>query len=334
LIAFRQEIYPIKAVDQKGRDVTAKLRAWDRDTVDGFAKRAWIGFAENHGVELDFGDRLAKFGPTDRLALCLAGWTDYAYPQSIWAAHQAGVEMEFPVLERLGPDGKWQKIADVGFPAGLPRMMTLDVTGKLIGERCKLRLRTNLHVYWDQIFIAPVVDRIARADADRGRPTGNNLRVVPLEVASARLDARGCMQEFSPDGRLPTIYDYDRLSAFPVNKLKGYLTRFGDVTELLRDADDCFVIFGAGDELTVHFDATKLPPLPPGWKRSFVLRTVGYCKDSGLFTAHGDTVEPLPFRAMSNYPYGPNERYPTDRMHEEYRHNYNTRHVGAPGRAR
>jgi hypothetical protein len=334
LIAFRQEIYPIKAVDHKSHDVTAKLGAWDRDTVDGFSKRAWIGFAENHGVELDFGDRLSKFVPTDRLVLCLAGWTDYAYPESIWAAHQAGVELEFPVLERLGPDGEWQKIADAGFPAGLPRMMTLDVTGKLTSERCVLRLRTNLHVYWDQIFIAPVTDRIARADADKGCSTGMGLRVTPLEVDSTRLEARGCVQEFSPDGRQPTIYDYDRLAAFPVNKLKGYLTRFGDVTELLRDADDRFVIFGAGDELTVQFDATKLPPLPPGWKRSFVLRTSGYCKDSGPFTAHGDTVEPLPFRTMSNYPYGPNEQYTTDRLQGETRHTYNTRRVGTPSRFR
>ncbi len=332
LIAFRKEIYPHKATDHRGRDVTKELLAWDRHTVDGYARRAWVGFAEEHAVTLDFGDQLARFGPQDRLVLCLAGWTDYAYPESIWAAHQAGVEMEFPVLERQRADGAWQKIADLGFPAGLPRMMTLDVTGKLTGPRCVLRIRTNLHIYWDQVFLAPGVERIPRAIADKGTAAGEVLHVTPLDVASARLEARGCMQEFSPDGKQPTIYDYDRLAAFPVNKLKGKVTRFGAVTELLRSVDDRFVIFGAGDELTVKFDARKLPPLPAGWKRSFVLRTQGYCKDSGLYTAHGDTVEPLPFRAMSNYPYGPNEHYPTDPAHEEYRRVYNTRQMGGAQR--
>src|SRR5205085_7539639 len=129
----------------------------------------------------------------------------------------------------------------------------------------------------------------------RGEPA---VRAHALEVKDAALSARGCMKEFSPDGREPTLYDYDRLDSFPVSRLSGRLTRYGDVTELLRDADDRFVIFGPGDELSVRFDATKLPPLPEGWTRSYVLRTWGYCKDSGPFTAHGETVGPLPFRAM------------------------------------
>src|SRR5204863_80090 len=62
LLAFREQIFPVKACDHRGGDVTAKLRMRDRDMVDGFHKRAWLGYAEEHWVELDFGDRLAKFG--------------------------------------------------------------------------------------------------------------------------------------------------------------------------------------------------------------------------------------------------------------------------------
>src|SRR5262249_38839745 len=140
----------------RGQDVTKTLAKWDRDTVNDFAHRSWLGFAEEHWVALDFGDRLAKFGPSDKLILCLAGWTDYPYPESIWAATQAGVPLISPTLERLDENGHWQPlIADVGFPAGLPRMMTVDVTGKLAGPGCVIRLRTNMEVYWDQIFVAP-----------------------------------------------------------------------------------------------------------------------------------------------------------------------------------
>src|SRR5262249_9803547 len=136
LLAFGEEILPVKARDHRGRDVTAKLRHFDRDTVDGFARRSWLGYAEEHWVELDFGDRLAKFGPKDRLFLCLSGWTDYPSPESIWAATQAGVPLLFPVLERQGTDGKWRTVmTDVGFPAGLSRTMTVEVTGKLAGEK-------------------------------------------------------------------------------------------------------------------------------------------------------------------------------------------------------
>jgi tetratricopeptide (TPR) repeat protein len=319
LLALRGEVYPVRARDHRGRDVTATLRHWDRDTVSDFARRSWLGFAEDHWVELDFGDRLAKFGPKDRLILCLAGWTDYPYPESIWAAHQAGVELQAPLLERLGRDGVWRAVCEAGFPAGMPRMMTLDVTGKLTGPSCVVRLRTNMQVFWDQAFVAPCVETVA---TDGKKP--GTVRATTLAVAKATLSARGMMQEFSPDGRQPTIYDYDRLEAVPVSRLAGKLTRFGDVTELLRGLDDQFVLFGPGDDLDVRFDARGLPELPAGWTRSFVLGTWGYCKDCAPFTATGATIEPLPFRAMGNYPYGPEKKYP----HPEYQRRYNTRPVG------
>lgn len=331
LLAFRQEILPVRATDHRGRDVTRILQTRDRQTVDGFAQRAWLGYAEEHWVELDFGDRFAKFGANDPLILCLAGWTEYAYPESIWAATQAGVALQAPVLERLGADGKWQTvIADVGFPAGLPRIMTVDVTGKLGGPRCVLRLRTNMEVYWDQVFVAPLLQRIPARTLTFRNDSG--VRVTPLDVQAASLAARGFLQEYSPDGRLPRLYDYHRLESVPFSQLAGRLTRFGDVTELLQRQDDRFVIFGPGDEVTIRFDARNLSPLPPGWTRSFVLRTWGYCKDCGPFTATGATIEPLPFRAMSTYPYGPNEQYPRDAEHEDYRRRFNTRSVGRVGR--
>jgi Flp pilus assembly protein TadD len=331
LLVFRQQIFPVKATDQRGRDVTRILRQRDRDVVRSFAQRSWLGYAEEHSVELDFGDRLAGFGADDRLVLCLAGYTEYPYPQSIWAAMQAGVPAVSPALERRGADGRWQTVlADMGFPAGMPRMMTVPLTGKEIGGgQVVLRLRTNLEVYWDQIFVAPLVERIPESHVDqRPEHDARSIRITPLQVSAADLSARGYLQEYSPDGRQPTVFDHDRLTPVPYSQLAGRLTRFGDVTELLRQRDDRFVIFGPGDVVTVRFDATGLPPLPDGWKRSFVLRTWGYCKDCGPFTAKGATVEPLPFQRMSNYPYPPAEKYPDDAAHREYRLKFNTRQVG------
>ena len=129
----------------------------------------------------------------------------------------------------------------------------------------------------------------------------------------------------SPDGRQPTVYAHERFDNVPVVKLAGKLTRHGDVTELLRAADDRFVVFGPGDLLRVEFDAKGLPELARGWQRSFILRSWGYCKDAGPFTATGTTVGPLPFRGMKRYPPGADEKGPEGPKYQEYLRRYQTR---------
>jgi hypothetical protein len=336
ILAFRKQIFPDKARDEKGRDVTQLLRRRDRNMVDGYDIRRWPGFAADHWIELDFGNSLARFKPEDPLVLCTVGWTNYPYPESIWAAAQGGVPMQPPVLERQEPNGTWSTILpDAGFPAGQPRLSTLNVTGKLTGASCKIRLRTNMQVYYDQIFVAPLVERIplARGGIEFLRTRGRDrapqtFKITGLDLQSAVLETRGSALEYTPDGKQPTLYDYDRLDTGPVSRLQGFMTRTGDVAELLRANDDRHVIFGPGEEITVRFDAARLANLPRGWKRSFVLRAAGYTKDNGPFSATGATIEPLPFKAMSRYPYGPEEKYPTDELHERYRREYNTRYMG------
>jgi hypothetical protein len=105
----------------------------------------------------------------------------------------------------------------------------------------------------------------------------------------------------------------------------GFFTRYGDVTELITSADDRMAILFAGDEMSVEFDAP--PPPPPGWKRDFILHNVGWDKDADLNTVLGQTVEPLPFAAMSRYPYPPDEQYPDTPLHREYLRMYQTRTI-------
>ena len=50
-------------------------------------------------------------------------------------------------------------------------------------------------------------------------------------------------------------------------------------------------------------------------------------KDMDFYEAHSETVEPLPFHSMGEYPYGPGIRYP----HLNYRLNVNTRYVNGRG---
>jgi hypothetical protein len=299
--------------------VTDLLRAWDRRTVDSFQRTSsWTGYAEEHGIVLDFGARLRDFGPADSLVLCLAGWVEYPYSQTNYAASTAGVALLPPVVERLRDDGTWDVIEPhAGYPAGLPRMTTLDLTGKLTGPRCTLRLRTNMECYWDQAFIAV-------------RDPAAPVRVKSLPVARATLGYRGYCREVSPDGRLPLLYDYEYVDPAPLARMSGRLTRYGDVAELLRSDDDRLCLVGPGDEVRLAFDARQAPALPEGWTRRYVLRSVGYCKDADPATATSDSIEPLPWRLMPAFPFGIDVRRPETSSYLDYLRTYETRLSGAP----
>jgi hypothetical protein len=82
---------------------------------------------------------------------------------------------------------------------------------------------------------------------------------------------------------------------------------------------------GSGDEVRLRFAAAALPPLPAGWRRDFLLKVDGWAKDADANTAFSQSVEPLPFHAMSRYPYPAGERFPDDALHRLYREYYNTR---------
>jgi hypothetical protein len=241
---------------------------------------------------------------------------DYGYSSTNLAASQAGVELMPPKLEAMGAEGSWETLVeDMGYPAGLPRMMTVDLRDHAPFTDGRFRITTNLRVYWDQIFMAEVEKDPAT-------------KITKLPPAYADLHARGYPREHSPDGKQPLVYDYNLMDrSFPFRNMAGSYTRFGQVSELLQEADDRFVIFGRGEEVTLKFRTAHLPPLPKGWKRDFLLYVNGYCKDMDPNTAFPDTVEPLPFHGMSAYPYPEGEHYPEDPAHLDYLKKYNIRRV-------
>jgi hypothetical protein len=51
----------------------------------------------------------------------------------------------------------------------------------------------------------------------------------------------------------------------------------------------------------------------------------GWAKDGDANTAFSQTVEPLPFHGMPQYPYAAPYVYPADGVHNRYREFYNTR---------
>ncbi|MHC4394228.1 MAG: CRTAC1 family protein [Planctomycetota bacterium] len=320
LFCFRDPIEAVRAIDHRGEDVTEAIRTVDRKYA-GVTEldRRFTGFAKNHSVELDFGNRLKKVSPESRLVLFLYGWVEYSYSSTNFAASQAGMSIEAPSIE-VFRDGAWVELFhEVGYPAGIRHMMTLEVTGKVLVSDRRIRISTNMELFWDRIFIASVLEDAVV-----------NVKEVP--VKNADLHFLGFPREYSPDGHHPNLYDYgnvDRAVAWKI--MSGSFTRFGEVTELLDEADDCYVIMGRGEELTLRFSAGSFDLAPPGYCRSFILKTDSFCKDMDLYSAHPDTVEPLPFHNMSNYPYKANEHYPDDGKRRSYQRRFNTRQVGGTG---
>ncbi len=314
VFCFEQPIEPVRALDHRGRDVTDWVRTVDRRYAGATQPDPrFLGLAEEHCVELDFGDAVANLAADARLVLVLHGWVEYAYSGTNFAASQAGLRARAPTIE-VERDGQWVELLhEVGYPAGVNHAMTVELTGRLRPSDRRLRVSSNMELYWDRIFLARHL-------------TQTPVKLTEVAARSADLHFRGYPREFSPDGRHPNLCDYNNVERTVGWKLmSGHYTRFGEVAELLEAADDCFVIMGHGEELTLRFAADAFGPVPEGCRRSFLLKTDSYCKDMDLYTAFPDTLEPLPFHGMSGYPYRPDERYPETEKTRAYRERYNTR---------
>jgi hypothetical protein len=113
----------------------------------------------------------------------------------------------------------------------------------------------------------------------------------------------------------------------------GNFTRYGNVTPLMQNADDMFVIGRQGDQILLRFPIANLTAPAEGMVREYFLVTASYFKDEpGVWGFGWDTfsVNPLPFFNMSGYPYPNTESYPYDVAHLAYLKEYNTRVVAAP----
>jgi hypothetical protein len=122
-----------------------------------------------------------------------------------------------------------------------------------------------------------------------------------------------------PERKQPESFDYARVAPASMwNPTAGMYTRYGDVRPLLASIDDQLVLMGSGDELRLRFPAASLPVLAAGWRRDFLLFVDGWAKDGDANTAYSQSVQPLPFHGMSQYPYSGRERFPDSFIQEQY----------------
>jgi tetratricopeptide (TPR) repeat protein len=318
IVASRDVRTPRGAWDGEGRDVLSLLSRSDHVFASGFKELPYDGFANLHMLTLDLGE--VRAGAP--LRLLMTGYINYFSATSLYAAWQAGLKPISPYVEAELPDGEWKRIpGEAGFPAGLERTIVVDLTGKLPEGTRRIRLATNLQIFWDQVLIDQSSDAEARSTE------------VPL--ASATLHFRGYPTQIEGASPGDLDYDYNRVSLTgPFQHERGNYTRMGDVTALLTGIDDRFVIFGSGEEIAARFDASRLPALPPHWKRDYFFYANGFEKDMDWWDASPFTVAQLPFHGMSKYPYPASENYPDDAGSFDYQLNWNNRYdSGEPIRA-
>jgi tetratricopeptide (TPR) repeat protein len=299
------------AWDDKGRDVSTLLRTRDHQYVRDFTNLPFAGFANQHTLTLDVGE----WTPAHPLRLLLHGFIEYFSASSMYAAWQANLQPMPPYVEAQLPDGSWKRVInEMGFPAGLPRTIVVDLTGKLPPGTRRIRLTTNLQIYWDQALI------------DNGPEAPQNIRQTELPLASAQLAFRGYPEQI--DGKTPgdLTYNYEHISQTgPFTRSRGSYTRYGEVTPLLKRVDESFVVFGSGEDIDVEFSTASLPPLAPGWKRDYFFYANGFVKDMDFYEASPFTVADMPFHGMSSYPYPASEHYPQDQQRMQYEMDWNDR---------
>lgn len=299
--------------DDRGRDMTDRVRVRDGQYVDTFGRGMYQGVTREHYVEVEVGDEVPREEP---LWLVGQGWihpTDSSINVSLGqGSHPSPQGLSLHVF-----DGIDWRVAhpDLGFPAGKRKTVLIDLSGVFPRDvPRKFRLQTNLEIYWDRLaWAVPLEDSV--------------MTVQSVPLARAQLRYRGFSQ-VTADASSPEVPDYDVLSGTSQlwRDLVGYYTRYGDVKPLLAQVDDRYAIVNAGDEIQLLFAAL---PNPGDQVRDFVLKGDGWVKDGDYNTAFSTTVLPLPAHGVLSYDRAPEtlEDDPVFKRNAEDWQRFHTRYV-------
>ena len=281
---------PVSCINSTGHDVLPLVLERDGITTIG---------NEFHWdtLELNLGD----LSDAEEIKLVVAGTIIYSTgeEQGAWAGQfwDKPGEKPFPppYMEVKDANGNWIPVPDNRqFPLldVTPDCFVVNLTGVFPTDDYSLRIHTFFNTRFDYI----------------GVDTTKQQEVTIREV-------------------MPSYANLTQ--AFITNSTStGNFTRYGDVTELLFAADNKYVIGRQGDEITILFSA-DLPPVPENMERDYFLFASVWFKVDGLPYVQF-TVDPLPFHAMSCFPYPITESYPYDADHLSYLAQYNTRIITIP----
>ncbi len=315
---FTDEIYivsknllsPISAVNEKGEDVLSHISEIDgvfTPGINGLASDSWDKGTWNK-LTVDLGD----LSDAEQIKLLIKGMVDWGpadiYYEWINKFKTAAAEglvpngtqiTPPPYIEVLDEDGNWVRVPEdrqMPIPADyVARPFVVDLTGIFLTDNYSIRMNNFWNVTFDYIGID----------------------TTPEESLLIQ--------------RIEAIAELRKVFETP-SEASGAFTRYGNVTELVNEYDDKFVIGMQGDEVALLFPVEGLAPLEEGMERTVFLFGACWFKDTPTNWGFGFdfTVDPLPFKDMTGFPYTDAESYPYDDEHVAYLKEYNTRVIQGP----
>ena len=296
---------PVSAFNENGEDVLSMISQVDgvfTPGISGLLSPSWDNLTWNT-LTLDLGD----LSDAEQIKLIVTGYVDWgaAEDYNTWLDGffaqpvPNGTQITpAPYMEVKDANGDWVVVPESRQfpipPDTAPRTWIVDLTGLFPADDYSLRINN----FWNVTFDCISVDVTSQSD----------IRV----------------QRVDPSASLYQVFTSNSVSS-------GNFTRYGDVTELLRTADDEYVIGRQGDEVSLLFPVDEIAPLEEGMERDIFLFVSSWFKDEygNWGFGFGFTVDPLPFLGMSGFPYPDSESYPYGE-HLDYFEQYNTRTIVIP----
>jgi hypothetical protein len=320
--AFNGQIYtvskdlltPVSAVNEKGENVLLQISQIDgvfTPGSNGVLSPSWDNITLNQ-LTLDLGD----LSNAPQIKLVINGMVDWGPPEPYYdwingfltASNEGlvpnGTQINpAPYMEIKDASGQWVRVPqDRQMPTPsdyIPRSFAVDLTGLFPSDLSDYQLRiTN---FWNVTFDYIGIDTTAQEN-----------------ITVQRINPIATLQPIEFGGTTSTV--------------SGSFTKYGDVTPLVLNADDMYVIGMQGDQVTLKFPTASLPPLEEGMERDYFLFVACWFKDPPGNWGYGFdfTTDPLPFLNMSGFPYPSTESYPYDMAHLLYLQEYNTRIINPP----
>lgn len=303
---------PINATNEKGENVLPQILQQDgifTPGINGVVSPSWDNISLNQ-LTLDLGNLSAA----PQIKLVITGMVDWgpAEPYYDWinsfkaAAAQGlvpnGTQITPPpYMEVKDANGNWIRISQdkqIPIPSDYnARTFTVDLTGLFPTDVSDYQIRiTN---FWNVTYDYIGIDTTPQ----------QNITIQKLSPTSAVLSQ---------------LWDTQSTAS-------GVFTRYGDVTPLLQDADDMYVIGRQGDQVNLQFSTANLTAPAEGMERDYFFVVACWFKDAPGAWGYGFpfTVDPMPFQGMSGFPYLTDESYPYDAAHLAYLSEYNTRVIPA-----
>jgi hypothetical protein len=302
----KDPLTPISAVNEKEEDVLPQISKIDgifTPGINGINSPSWDNISWNR-LTLNLGD----LSNAEQIKLVVTGKVDWGSPDdyNTWIDNffaqpvPNGTQITPPpYMEVKDVNGNWVRAPESRqFPIPpdvSPRTWVVDLTDLFPTNDYSLRINN----FWNVTFDYIGVDTTSQTDV--------------------------IIQRIDPQASLYQVFT-------TYSKSEGNFTRYGDVTQLVLDADDKFVIGRQGDEVSLKFPSTDIAPAPENMERDIFLFVSGWFKDKygNWGFGFGFTVDPLPFQDMSGFPYPPTESYPYDEDHLSYLLEYNTRTRTSP----